>query len=78
MSFTTYCNLSNINDALRGGLLDLIEVRLMCVGAGPTLDFADATAFLAAFQPMIDRRCGGGSNERLICQGGGGGPASRS
>ena len=26
----------------------------MCVGAGPTLDFADAKAFLAGFQPMID------------------------
>jgi hypothetical protein len=26
----------------------------MCVGAGPTLDFADATAFLATFQPAID------------------------
>ena len=26
----------------------------MCVGGGPTLDYADAAAFLAAFQPMID------------------------
>jgi hypothetical protein len=25
----------------------LIEVQLMCVGAGPTLDFADASAVLA-------------------------------
>ena len=41
--------------AMRGGLLDLIEVSLMCVGAGPTLDFADAAAFLAGFQPMIDK-----------------------
>jgi hypothetical protein len=52
--FTTFCNLSNIDTAMRGGLLDLIEVRLMCVGAGPTLDFADAAAFLAGFKPMID------------------------
>jgi hypothetical protein len=48
------CNLSNIDAAMRGGLMDLIEVQLMCVGAGPTLDFEDATAFLAAFQPVID------------------------
>ena len=27
------CNLANLNTAMRGGLLDLIEVRLMCVGA---------------------------------------------
>ena len=50
----TMCNLANLDAALRGGLLDLIEVRLMCVGAGPTLDFEDATAFLAGFKPMID------------------------
>jgi hypothetical protein len=35
-------------------LLELIEVRLMCAGAGPTLDFADAIAFLAGFKSMID------------------------
>jgi hypothetical protein len=52
--YVTMCNLANLDAALLGGLLDLIEVRLMCVGAGPTLDYADATAFLAAFQPMID------------------------
>jgi hypothetical protein len=52
--FVTMCNLSNLNMAMRGGLLEVIEVHLMCVGAGPTLDFADATAFLTVFQPMID------------------------
>ena len=51
--FVTSCNLANINAAMRGGLLELIEVHL-AVGAGPTLDFADAAAFLAGFQPMID------------------------
>ena len=49
-----YANLANINTAMRGGLLSLIEVKLMCVGAGPTLDFADATAFLAEFNKLID------------------------
>jgi hypothetical protein len=52
--YVTMCNLSNLNAAMRGGILSVIEVQLMCVGAGPTLDFEDATAFLAAFQPMID------------------------
>ena len=51
----TMCNLANLNAALRGGLLDLIEVQLMCVGGGPTLDYADAAAFLAAFEPMIEK-----------------------
>jgi len=37
----------------RGGLRDVIEVHLLAVGSGPTLDHADAAAFLAAFQPMI-------------------------
>ena len=40
----TMCNLSNINAAIRGGLMEVIELRLTCVGAGPTLDFEDATA----------------------------------
>jgi hypothetical protein len=34
--------------------MSVIEVRLMCVGAGPKLDFQDAKAFLAEFQPLID------------------------
>ncbi|SRR6266852_4823584 len=54
VEYVTMCNLANLDAAMRGGLLDLIEVRLMCVGAGPTLDFEDAVAFLAAFRPMID------------------------
>jgi hypothetical protein len=52
--YVTMCNLANINAAMRGGLLSVIEVQLMCVGGGPTLDYADAAAFLAAYQPAID------------------------
>ena len=52
--YVTMCNLANINTAMRGMLLELIEVRLMCVGAGPTLDDPDAAALLATFQPVID------------------------
>jgi hypothetical protein len=42
-------------EALRGGLLDLIEVQLLAVGGGPTLDFESATAFLATFETMIEK-----------------------
>jgi hypothetical protein len=52
--FVTFCNLANLDAALRGGLLDLIEIRLLAVGGGPALDFQDAAAFLAAFAPMIE------------------------
>ena len=52
--YVTMCNLANIDTAMRGGLLEVIEVNLMAVGGGPTLDYADATAFLATFQPAID------------------------
>jgi len=53
MTFTG--TLANINAAMHGGLLEAIEVRLMCVGAGPTLDYADAAAFLAGFETMIEK-----------------------
>jgi hypothetical protein len=53
--YVTMCNLANLNAAMGGGLLDLIEVHLMCVGAGPTLDFVDAAAFLAGFETMIEK-----------------------
>ena len=35
--------------------MDLIELRLLCVGAGPTLDFENATAFLAGFDRVIEK-----------------------
>jgi hypothetical protein len=53
--FVTMYNLSNLDAALRGGVLDLVEVKLVCVGAGPTLDYADAAAFLATFERMIEK-----------------------
>jgi hypothetical protein len=54
VDYITYANLANLNTAFRGGVLDLIEVQLKCVGGGPTLDFEDAAEFLARFQPVID------------------------
>ena len=52
--YATLCNLANLDAVLHGWLLELIEARLHAVGGGPTLDYADAVAFLAKFQPMID------------------------
>jgi hypothetical protein len=53
--FVTMCNLANLNAAMRGGLLDLIEVGLLAVGGGPTLDYVDATAFPAGFETVIEK-----------------------
>ena len=38
---------------MRGTFMLVIKAYLMCVGAGSTLDYADATAFLAEFERMI-------------------------
>ena len=53
VDYVTYANMANLNVVMRGTLLLLIEVRLMCVGAGPTLDYADASAFLAELHEPI-------------------------
>ena len=53
--YVTMCNLANLNAALRDGVLDLIELRLLAVGVGPTLDYADAAEFWAGFEPLIEK-----------------------
>ncbi len=55
VDYVVFCNLANVNAAMRGGLLDVLEVKLLCVGQGPTLDYADASAFLAELhQPIFN------------------------
>jgi hypothetical protein len=55
VDYVVFANLANINAAMRGGLLELLEVQLMCVGAGPTLDYPNAAAFLAELhRPLTD------------------------
>jgi hypothetical protein len=51
-----HCNRGStgVGFLMRGGLMSVIEMRLMCVSGGPTLDFQDAAEFLAGFQPAID------------------------
>jgi hypothetical protein len=53
VEYATFCNLADANAAMRGTFMLLIEAYLMSVGAGPSLDYADATAFLAEFERMI-------------------------
>ena len=48
--FVTMCNLANLNAAMRGGLLDLIEVNLIA-SVLARRSTSDATAFLATFEP---------------------------
>ena len=55
VSYVTFCNLANLNTAMRGGLMQIIEVHLLAVGGGPALDYADATAFLAGFETIIEK-----------------------
>ena len=53
VDYVTFCNLANVNEAMRGALLSVLEVKLMCVGQGPALDYADASAFLAELHEPI-------------------------
>ena len=50
----TVYNLATLDAATKGIVMQAVEVHLMAIGGGPTLDYADATAFLAMFEPMID------------------------
>ena len=53
VDYITFCNLAN--EAVQGTLPDVLGVKLMCVGQGPTLDYADASAFLAELhQPIFN------------------------
>ena len=47
-------NLANLDAAMGGGVLSMIEVQLMAVDGGPTLDYADAAEFLAGFKRVVE------------------------
>ena len=36
------------------GVMRVLELQLRAVGCGPELDYPDAAALLAVFQPVID------------------------
>jgi hypothetical protein len=63
VDYVTFCNLANLNEAMRGILLDVLKVQLMCVGQGPTLDYGDATAFLDfIYRPLMRVSAGAPAN----------------
>jgi hypothetical protein len=53
VDYISFCNLANVKEAMRGVLLDVLGVQLMCVGQGPRLDYADASGFLAELHQLI-------------------------
>jgi len=54
VDYALLSDLATIDAAMGGGMLDLIEVHLKSVGGGPTLDYADAAAFLAGFVAVVE------------------------
>jgi len=56
LPLATLANLANIDAAMRGRVARRVRgPSAFAVGGGPTLDFADATAFLARFEAMIEQ-----------------------
>ncbi len=53
--FELMANLANLDAALHGWLLELIEARLHAVGAGPKQDYADAVAFLDPLAAIVEQ-----------------------
>jgi hypothetical protein len=51
----TLFNIATLNEASRGSIMSLVKIHLLASGLGPTLDHENAVAFLAEFQPVIDR-----------------------
>ena len=54
VDYINLCNLATLNEVTHGALLQAIEVKLTCIGAGPELDYADASAFFSELQSAID------------------------
>jgi hypothetical protein len=58
VELVTFASLSNLDVSMTKrigtGLMPMIELHLLAVGGGPTLDYADADAFLAQFERLID------------------------
>src|SRR5262245_8834044 len=54
VDYIELANLATINEAMRGGLLDAIAMKLKAVGITPQLSYDNAPAFFAAFKPMLE------------------------
>jgi hypothetical protein len=56
--FVVFCNLANLDAAIKRtgtGLMPLNELRLMATGAGPSLDFKNATELLAPLANIVEQ-----------------------
>lgn len=56
--YVTFANMANIDAAMvkrtGSGVMRVLELQLRAVGCGPEMDYPDAAALLATFQPVID------------------------
>ena len=56
--YATFANIANIDEAMKrrtgNSVMRVLELQLRAVGCGPELDYPDAAALLAVFQPVID------------------------
>jgi len=55
VDYIDLCNSATLNEVMAGALLDAIEVKLTCIGDGPTLDYDDAPAFFVELQSAMMR-----------------------
>lgn len=54
VDYVAFANLATMNTAANGAVLDLVKVRLMATGAGPSLDFESATEFVAPLVNIVE------------------------
>lgn len=55
--YVTFVNLATLDEAMTkrtgSGVMRVLELQLRVVGAGPELDYENAAALLAVFEPVI-------------------------
>ena len=55
VDYVVLANLATVNMVTRGLILATVRVKLLCGGAAPELDYADAASFLEEFhRPVFD------------------------
>jgi hypothetical protein len=58
VDYAILANIATLDLAMKNrvgsGLMPIIELHLLAVGGGPTLDYESATAFFAQFKPLVD------------------------
>lgn len=62
VSVVTWLNLRTLDVVTNGAVMATIRAKLLSAGSGPSLDTADAAAFLADFQLLTKKLRGGRLN----------------